>query len=139
MGAGGGTLYGLNENRKHDESYRNAYAACMHARGYTATEAGLDLLQVAIVREQHTSERVAEDGPHPRGLFREPVRFQSGSGNTTDAGVVSAGTELLSVVFVDDLKKRRLQPLHLCGEGFLFPSSFSQQITNVCIMVLRKG
>jgi hypothetical protein len=31
----GGTLYGLNENKKHDESYRNAYAACMHSRGYT--------------------------------------------------------------------------------------------------------
>jgi hypothetical protein len=25
----------LNENRKHDESYRNAYAACMRSRGYT--------------------------------------------------------------------------------------------------------
>ena len=35
VGAGGGTLYGLNENKKHDESYRNSYAACMHARGYT--------------------------------------------------------------------------------------------------------
>jgi hypothetical protein len=35
VGAGGGTLYGLNENRKHDESYRNAYAACMRSRGYT--------------------------------------------------------------------------------------------------------
>jgi len=35
VGAGGGTLYGLNENKKHDESYRNAYAACMHSRGYT--------------------------------------------------------------------------------------------------------
>jgi hypothetical protein len=31
----GGTLYGLNEDKKHDESYRNAYAACMHSRGYT--------------------------------------------------------------------------------------------------------
>jgi hypothetical protein len=31
----GGTLYGVNENKKHDESYRNAYAACMHSRGYT--------------------------------------------------------------------------------------------------------
>jgi hypothetical protein len=30
-----GTLYGVNENKKHDESYRNAYAACMHSRGYT--------------------------------------------------------------------------------------------------------
>jgi len=35
VGAGGGTLYGLNENGKHDERYRNAYAACMHSRGYT--------------------------------------------------------------------------------------------------------
>lgn len=34
VGAGGGTLYGLNENQKHDERYRNAYGACMHARGY---------------------------------------------------------------------------------------------------------
>ena len=35
IGAGGGSLYGVNENKKHDESYRNAYAACMHSRGYT--------------------------------------------------------------------------------------------------------
>jgi hypothetical protein len=35
ISAVGGTLYGLNENKKHDESYRNAYAACMHSRGYT--------------------------------------------------------------------------------------------------------
>ena len=34
VGAGDGTLYGLNENRKHDERYRNAYVACMHTRGY---------------------------------------------------------------------------------------------------------
>lgn len=34
VGAGGGTLYGLNENRKQDENYRNAYGACMRARGY---------------------------------------------------------------------------------------------------------
>ena len=34
IGAGGGTLYGLNENKKHHESYRSAYAACMHSRGY---------------------------------------------------------------------------------------------------------
>ena len=34
VGAGGGTLYGLNENGKHNERYRNAYAACMHSRGY---------------------------------------------------------------------------------------------------------
>jgi hypothetical protein len=26
----------LNENKKHDERYRNAYAACMHSHGYTA-------------------------------------------------------------------------------------------------------
>jgi hypothetical protein len=32
--AGGGSLYGLNENKKHDEHYRNAYAACMESRGY---------------------------------------------------------------------------------------------------------
>lgn len=35
VGAGGGTLYGLNENKQHDERYRQAYAACMRARGYT--------------------------------------------------------------------------------------------------------
>jgi hypothetical protein len=35
VGAGGGMLYGLNENKKHDESCRNAYAACMHSHGYT--------------------------------------------------------------------------------------------------------
>jgi hypothetical protein len=34
--AGGGTLYGLNENKKHDERYRDAYAACMLSRGYMA-------------------------------------------------------------------------------------------------------
>ena len=27
-----GRSYGLNENKKHDERYRNAYASCMHAR-----------------------------------------------------------------------------------------------------------
>jgi hypothetical protein len=31
----GGTLYGLNENRRYDERYRDAYAACMRWRGYT--------------------------------------------------------------------------------------------------------
>jgi hypothetical protein len=36
VGAGGGTLYGLNENRRYDERYRDAYAACMRARGYTS-------------------------------------------------------------------------------------------------------
>jgi hypothetical protein len=34
--ASGGTLYGLNENKKHDERYRDAYAACMQSRGYMA-------------------------------------------------------------------------------------------------------
>lgn len=34
LGAGGGALYGVNENRKNDERYRAAYAACMRARGY---------------------------------------------------------------------------------------------------------
>src|SRR5262252_1532004 len=34
VGAGGGTLYGLNENRKHDEQYREAYGACMRSHGY---------------------------------------------------------------------------------------------------------
>lgn len=33
-GAGAGTLYGLNENRKNDERYREAYRACMRLRGY---------------------------------------------------------------------------------------------------------
>jgi hypothetical protein len=36
VGAGAGTLYGLHENRKHDQRYRDAYAACMRARGYTS-------------------------------------------------------------------------------------------------------
>jgi len=35
VGAGGGTLYGLNENKKHDQTYRDAYASCMRGRGYT--------------------------------------------------------------------------------------------------------
>jgi uncharacterized protein YcfJ len=35
LGVGGGTLYGLNENKKHDENYRAAYGSCMRARGYT--------------------------------------------------------------------------------------------------------
>jgi len=34
--AGGGTLYGLNENKKHDARYRGAYARCMRARGFTS-------------------------------------------------------------------------------------------------------
>lgn len=36
VGAGGGTLYGLNESKKHDERYRAAYAGCMRARGFTS-------------------------------------------------------------------------------------------------------
>jgi len=36
VGAGGGTLYGLNENHKQDEQYREAYASCMHSRGYSS-------------------------------------------------------------------------------------------------------
>lgn len=35
VGVGAGTLYGLNEHRKTDERYRDAYGACMRARGYT--------------------------------------------------------------------------------------------------------
>lgn len=34
LGAGAGALYGLNENRKNDERYREAYAACMRSRGF---------------------------------------------------------------------------------------------------------
>ena len=34
LGATGGTLYGLNEAKKQDERYRDAYALCMRARGY---------------------------------------------------------------------------------------------------------
>jgi hypothetical protein len=35
LAAGGGTLYGVNENRKNDARYRDMYASCMRARGYT--------------------------------------------------------------------------------------------------------
>ncbi len=35
VGVGAGTLYGLNENKKHDERYREAYAGCLRSRGYT--------------------------------------------------------------------------------------------------------
>lgn len=35
VGTGGGTLYGLKENAKHDAHYRDAYAACMRSRGYS--------------------------------------------------------------------------------------------------------
>lgn len=34
VGASGGTLYGLNENKRNDERYRDAYSSCMHSRGY---------------------------------------------------------------------------------------------------------
>ena len=36
VGAGAGALYGVNENRKHDAGYRDAYASCLRARGYRA-------------------------------------------------------------------------------------------------------
>ena len=35
VGVGGGTLYGLNENKKTDDKYKAAYSSCMHSRGYT--------------------------------------------------------------------------------------------------------
>ena len=34
VGIGGGVLYGLNENKKHDEHYRRAYAGCMRSHGH---------------------------------------------------------------------------------------------------------
>ena len=34
LGGGGGALYGVNDNRKHDAAYRDAYASCLRARGY---------------------------------------------------------------------------------------------------------
>ena len=34
VGLGGGVLYGLNENKKHDERYRSAYASCLRAHGH---------------------------------------------------------------------------------------------------------
>ena len=36
VGAGGGSLYGIWDNKKHDEFFRDAYARCMKAKGYTA-------------------------------------------------------------------------------------------------------
>ena len=36
VGAGGGTLYGLWDNKKHDEYFRDAYSRCMKDKGYTA-------------------------------------------------------------------------------------------------------
>jgi hypothetical protein len=35
VGAGGGTLYGIWDNKKNDERFREAYASCMRARGHT--------------------------------------------------------------------------------------------------------
>ena len=35
VGAGAGALYGVNDNRKNDAAYRDAYANCLRARGYT--------------------------------------------------------------------------------------------------------
>ncbi|HET7343412.1 MAG TPA: hypothetical protein VFL90_18235 [Methylomirabilota bacterium] len=35
LGVGGGTLYGIWDNKKNDEHYRAAYGSCMRARGYT--------------------------------------------------------------------------------------------------------
>ena len=34
LGTGGGVLYGLNENKKNDEKYRQAYGACLRSKGY---------------------------------------------------------------------------------------------------------
>jgi hypothetical protein len=34
-GAGGGSLYGIYDNKKSDERYRTAYSSCMRSRGYT--------------------------------------------------------------------------------------------------------
>ena len=36
VSAGAGTLYGIYDNKKHDERYRSAYIGCMKAKGYTA-------------------------------------------------------------------------------------------------------
>ena len=35
VGVGGGTLYGLNQNKQNDQRYRDAYATCMRSRGYS--------------------------------------------------------------------------------------------------------
>src|SRR5262245_936530 len=35
VGAAAGTLYGLNENKSHDQRYVQAYRSCMKGRGYT--------------------------------------------------------------------------------------------------------
>jgi hypothetical protein len=36
VGLGAGTLYGIYDNKKHDERYRSAYIGCMKSKGYTA-------------------------------------------------------------------------------------------------------
>ena len=36
LGTGGGALYGLNESKKNDARYREAYASCLRSRGYTS-------------------------------------------------------------------------------------------------------
>jgi len=36
LGAGGGALFDVNENRKPDERYRVAYASCMRSCGYAS-------------------------------------------------------------------------------------------------------
>jgi hypothetical protein len=36
LGGGGGSVYGLYDNKKNDEGYRTAYASCMKTRGYTS-------------------------------------------------------------------------------------------------------
>ena len=35
IGAGGGTLYGMWDNKKNDERFRAAYGECMRVKGYT--------------------------------------------------------------------------------------------------------
>jgi hypothetical protein len=35
VGAGAGTIYGIYDNKKHDERYRSAYIGCMKSKGYT--------------------------------------------------------------------------------------------------------
>jgi hypothetical protein len=34
VGAAGGSVYGINENKSHDERFRAAYASCMQSKGY---------------------------------------------------------------------------------------------------------
>ncbi len=36
LGGGGGSLYGLYDNKKNDESYRAAYATCMKQRWFSS-------------------------------------------------------------------------------------------------------